>query len=455
MAGDRRSAILIAGTSSGSGKTTITLGLLAALRNIGLAVQPFKCGPDFIDPGLHQLACGRVSRNLDLWMMGEARVRETFASARQSSGADISVIEGVMGMFDGQKSSSAALAKALGVPVILILDVRSAAESVAAVLKGFEMLDPEVAPVAVILNRVASPRHLELVSAAIRRHCRAEILGHLPQSLDFIMPARHLGLFTGEEQPISPGTLERLAATIQAQINLPRLLELASGATEPEAELAPGRQEYVPVQARIGVARDKAFCFYYEDNLDLLRAAGAELVFFSPLEDRCLPERLDGLYLGGGYPELYARELSGNLEMRQAVYEWAESGRPLSECGGFMYLSEQLVDLEGEVHAMTGVFPVQAVMRSRRQRLGYRQALCRADNLLGPAGEMLRGHEFHYSETSPMPPEVERVAADDEQQAEIYRLRESVAGYLHLHFGSRPQSAAWLVDYCRNKGRTK
>ena len=177
-------------------------------------------------------------------------------------------------------------------------------------LKGFETLMPEVAPVAVILNRVASPRHLELVSAAIRQHCRAEILGYLPQNLDFVMPARHLGLFTGEEQPISPEALESLAATISAQVNLERLLELAAGATVPPAEDVPDRQAGAEVQARIGVARDRAFCFYYEDNFDLLRAAGAELVFFSPLEDRDLPEGLDGLYLGGGYPELYARELS-------------------------------------------------------------------------------------------------------------------------------------------------
>jgi len=265
MAADRRSVILIAGTSSGSGKTTITLGLLAAMRNMGLTVQPFKCGPDFIDPSLHQLACSRVSRNLDLWMMGEAQVRKTFA-AIDAERADISVIEGVMGMFDGQDSSSAALAKALGVPVVLILDVRSAAESVAAVLKGFETLMPEVAPVAVILNRVASLRHLELVSGAIRKHCRAEILGHLPQNLDFAMPARHLGLFTGEEHPISPEALENLAATISAHINLERLLELAAGAALSPGNVASVRQENRPVQARIGVARDRAFCFYYEDN---------------------------------------------------------------------------------------------------------------------------------------------------------------------------------------------
>lgn len=452
MAGDRGAAILIAGTGSNSGKTTITLGLLAALRNMGLAVQPFKCGPDFIDPGLHRLACGQVSRNLDLWMMGEVRVRETFAAARQSSGADISVIEGVMGMFDGQTSSSAALAKVLGVPVVLILDVRSAAESVAAVLKGFETLLPEVAPVAVILNRVASPRHLELVSGAIRQHCRAEILGHLPQSLDFAMPARHLGLFTGEEQPISPEALDRLAATITAQVNLKRLLELAAGAGS-SAEVVPASQEQAAVQARIGVARDRAFCFYYEDNFDLLRAAGAELVFFSPLVDQELPAGLDGLYLGGGYPELYARELSGNLGMRQAVYDWAESGKPLyAECGGFMYLSEGIVGEDVGALPMAGVFPVTARMQKKRASLGYREVRLERDCFFGPVGTVLRGHEFHYSVIDAMPDHIARIYAVNNDSREGYRYKNVLGGYLHLHFGFNPRMAVEFVRFCRQGG---
>ncbi len=449
MAGDRCPAILMAGTSSGSGKTTITLGLLAALRNLGLAVQPFKCGPDFIDPGLHQLACGRVSRNLDLWMMGEARVRETFAVSA-AAGADISVIEGVMGMFDGRESSSAALAKRLGLPVVLILDVRSAAESVAAVLKGFETLDPEVVPVAVILNRVASPRHLELVSGAIRRHCRAEILGYLSQSLDFSMPARHLGLFTGEEQPISPEGLASLAATIAAQVNLERLMKLAATATVSSAENGSARHENVEAQARIGVARDRAFCFYYEDNFDLLRAAGAELVFFSPLEDRTLPKGLDGLYLGGGYPELYAQELSGNQGMRQAVYDWAQSGRPIyAECGGFMYLTQGIAGDDLGVLPMAGVFPVTARMQKKRASLGYREVRLARDCFFGPASTVLRGHEFHYSVIDAMPEHIERIYAVNDQDSEGYRYKNVLGGYLHLHFGFNPQMAANFVRACR------
>jgi cobyrinic acid a,c-diamide synthase len=454
MAADQRSAILLAGTSSGSGKTTITLGLLAALRKRGLVVQPFKCGPDFIDPGLHQLACGRVSRNLDLWMMGEPQVRDTFVAG--TAGAEISVIEGVMGMFDGQDSSSAALAKALGVPVVLILDVRSAAESVAAVLKGFETLMPEVEPVAVILNRVASLRHLELVSGAIRKHCRAEILGHLPQNLDFSMPSRHLGLLTGEEQPISSEALESLAATISGQVNLERLLELAAGVAMPPAKKTFPRQG--EVLARIGVARDRAFCFYYEDNLDLLRAAGAELLFFSPLEDQHLPDGLDGLYLGGGYPELYARELSGNLTMRRAIYEWAQSGRPFyAECGGFMYLTEGIADEDGGVLPMAGVFPVTARMQKKRASLGYREVRLEKGCFFGPAGTMLRGHEFHYSVIDAMPEQIERIYAvnnssNSADSREGYRYNNVLGGYLHLHFGYNPQMAVEFVRACRSAG---
>lgn len=448
MAADRSSAFLVAGTSSGSGKTTITLGLLAALRNMGLAVQPFKCGPDFIDPGLHQLACGRISRNLDLWMMGETQVRETFAAC---SIADVAVIEGVMGMFDGQTSSSAALAKALGVPIVLILDVRSAAESVAAVLKGFETLDPEVSPVAVILNRVASPRHLELVTGAIRTHCQAEILGHLPQSVEFVMPSRHLGLFTGGEQPISPEALDSLADTISAQVDLPRLLELAAGAALSPVEIEPVC--YETARTRIGVAKDRAFCFYYEDNLDLLRSAGAELVFFSPLDDHCLPENLDGLYLGGGYPELYARELSGNLGMRQAINDWAESGGTLyAECGGFMYLTEGIAGDDVGVLPMAGVFPVTARMRNKRASLGYREVRLEKDCFFGPASTILRGHEFHYSVIDEMPEYIERLYAVNTSAREGYRYKNVLGGYIHLHFGFNPQMAVEFVRACRAGG---
>ena len=294
-------SFIISGTSSGSGKTTVALGLMAAFRARGLAVQPFKCGPDFIDPGLHQLVTGATSRNLDLWMCGEAFTRATFAD--NSRGADIAIIEGVMGMFDGGLSSSGSLAKTLGLPGILVLDVRSMAESAAAIVKGFETLIPEAAPKGVILNRIASDRHLQLVGDAIAEHCNAEVLGYLPRSLEFSIPSRHLGLLTGDEAPISPSALQLLAETVARHIDLDKILALSAPVPAVRSNSSPVLPEK---QCRIGVARDKAFCFYYEDNFDLLRRAGAELVFFSPVADAGLPEGLDAIYLGGGYPELYA-----------------------------------------------------------------------------------------------------------------------------------------------------
>jgi len=270
------------------------------------------------------------------------------------------------------------------------------------------------------------------------------------------MPARHLGLFTGEEQPISPEALASLAATISNQVNLERLLELAATATVPPAEDVPARKERGEVQARIGVAKDRAFCFYYEDNFDLLRAAGAELVFFSPLEDRHLPEGLDGLYLGGGYPELYASKLSCNQGMLQAVRDFAESGRPLyAECGGFMYLSKGIAGDDGEVLPMAGVFPVTARMQKKRASLGYREVRLEQECFFGPAGTVLRGHEFHYSVIGEMPDHIERIYAvnssvNGDGSREGYCHKNVLGGYLHLHFGFNPQMAVEFVRACRS-----
>ncbi|MDH5299660.1 MAG: cobyrinate a,c-diamide synthase, partial [Desulfobulbaceae bacterium] len=264
--------IVVAGTHSGSGKTTVTLGLMAALRNQGQSVQPFKCGPDFIDPTLHRLATGRPSPNLDLWMSGEPFVRQCFA--RHAAAADIAVVEGVMGCFDGGVASSAALAKFLKLPMVLVVDVRSMAESVAAVVKGFESLDPELPVAGVILNRVGSPRHLELLAGALKNHCRAELLGYLPRDTEFTLPHRHLGLHMGEEAPLGEGALARLAQTVARHVDLDRLSQLAATARVAVAQTTaalPTAGESV----RIGVARDRAFCFYYQDNLDILRECGA------------------------------------------------------------------------------------------------------------------------------------------------------------------------------------
>ena len=439
-------AFIVSGTSSGSGKTTVALGLMAAFRKQGLNVQPFKCGPDFIDPGLHRLVTDRVSRNLDLWMAGDSFTRATFSRNRR--GADLAVIEGVMGMFDGGISSSGSLAAALAVPTILVLDVRSMAESAAAIVKGFETLRPLAAVRGVILNRVASDRHLQLVTEAIRSHCRAVILGHLPRSLDFAIPSRHLGLYTGDEAPIGPEAIGLLADTVTKHVDLAKILELARETPATDCPDLPAAAEPF---CRIGVARDRAFCFYYQDNFDLLRAAGAELVFFSPLADERLPEGLDGIYLGGGYPELHARQLSDNKTMRAALREWIEGDGPVyAECGGFMYLTEGIVDSGGDFHEMVGVFPVRAKMQERRASLGYREVRTETESCFGPPGTILRGHEFHYSTIEEMPANISRVYAVNNGAREGYRYRQALGGYMHLHFGSAPHAAREFVIFCNN-----
>ncbi len=442
-------ACIISGTSSGSGKTTVTLGLMAAFRARGLRVQPFKCGPDFIDPGLHQLVTGTASRNLDLWMCGEEFTRATFQE--NSRGADVAIIEGVMGMFDGGLSSSGSLAKTLRLPGILVLDVRSMAESAAAIVKGFEIYMPESAPIGVILNRIASDRHLQLVSDAIRDHCHAEVLGYLPRTLEFSIPSRHLGLHTGDESPLSSGALQLLSDTVARHIDLDKILSLCGSLPETALNTSPAQQGR---QCRIGVARDKAFCFYYEDNFDLLRKAGAELVFFSPIADTKLPEGLNALYLGGGYPELYAEELSHNEAMRMEIGEWIEADGPVyAECGGFMYLTEGIVDQQGAYHPMVGAFPVKARMQEKRASLGYREVRMNGRSCFGPAGTILRGHEFHYSHIDTMPDYVTRTYEVNNGTREGYTHRKVLGGYMHLHFGFAPQVVEEFINFCR-EGKT-
>lgn len=436
---------IISGTSSGSGKTTVTLGLMAAFRARGLRVQPFKCGPDFIDPGLHQLVTGTPSRNLDPWMCGEEFTRATFAE--NSRGADIAIIEGVMGMFDGGVSSSGSLATSLGLPGILVLDVRSMAESAAAVVKGFETFRPEAAPKGVILNRIAGDRHLQLIKDAIAEHCQAEVLGYLPRTLEFSIPSRHLGLLTGDEAPLSPSALQLLTDTVARHIDLDKILSLCTCLPETASKPTPAPHDR---KCRIGVARDRAFCFYYEDNFDLLRSAGADLVFFSPVLDRHLPDDLDCLYLGGGYPELYAEQLSNNTAMRTAIRQWIENDRPVyAECGGFMYLTEGIVDQGGRFHPMVGAFPVKARMQEKRASLGYREVRTTAPCCFGPAGTILRGHEFHYSHIDPMPAHIARIYEVQNGAREGYAYRKVLGGYMHLHFGFAPRVVEKFIYYCR------
>ncbi len=440
---------MIGGTHSGSGKTTVTLGIMAALSRRGLNIQPFKCGPDFIDPTLHQLVTGRVSRNLDIRMCGEEYVRRLFGRFAPDKG--VSVVEGVMGLFDGGDGSGARLSKLLGLPVLLVVDVRSSAESVAAVVRGFETLDPAVQVYGVVLNRVASERHASMTADAVRKYCRARVIGSLPFCEEFAIPSRHLGLHTGDETPIDRKRQEMLADTIEKHLDLKSLLEMAAKCRfQDTGDNARRIRTAQPSRTvRIGVARDKAFCFYYEDNLELLRDYGAETVFFSPLHDRALPENLHGIYLGGGYPELYAPQLSENTPMREEILRLSSEGLPLyAECGGFMYLTLGIENRQKSIYPMAGVFPVISRMQKRLTRLGYRKIKLTGPSLLGDSGLSLYGHEFHYSEIEPMPPEVRRVYRVDDERTEGYAIDNTLAGYIHLHWGRTPEAAERFVHAC-------
>jgi cobyrinic acid a,c-diamide synthase len=459
----RTPAFLIGGTASGSGKTTLTLGILAALKARGLTVQPFKCGPDFIDPSLHKMVTGQVSSNLDLRMCGQEFCRKTFHRRllEQGSGA-VGVVEGVMGLFDGGPSSSAALAEALSLPVVLVIDARSAAESVAAMLKGFEVYNPRVQIKGVIFNRVGSVRHVELIRGAVEQSCQARILGFFPRDIRFEIPDRHLGLYMGEEAPLNAVQLAGLIAAVEKHLDLDALLSLSASRCSQPVVSSPQHlaMSFPPFPAppplghpvrpplKLAVARDLPFCFYYEDNLAILEKAGFELLQFSPLHDQKLPEGIDALYLGGGYPELHAEALSRNVAMRSAIADWARGGGVIhAECGGFMYLCEELIDLEGKTHAMAGVFPATVRMQSRLSRLGYRQPRLRMDCLWGEKGEVLHGHEFHYSIIDRMAPDVETIYQLEDGRTEGFKVGNAVGGYLHLHFGRTEKNIDAFYNY--------
>ncbi len=442
--------LIVAGTHSGVGKTTVTLALMAALRRRGLTVQPFKVGPDFIDPGHHTAVCGRPSRNLDTWMLGDDTVRALFGRAAT---ADISIIEGVMGLFDGRsaedpRGSTAHLAKLLDAPVLLVIDAAAMAASAAALVKGFAEFDPGVRIVAVVCNRVAGPRHFDHVAPAIRRHTSVEPAGWLPRRAEWQIPERHLGLVTRGDLGEGAVDVAELAGALEATVDVDLLLE-RSACTPIAAAPLPALARPQPRQRRVAIARDAAFCFYYEDNLDLLRAAGAEIIFFSPLNDPELPEGVEVVYLGGGYPELHAAQLADNASMKESLRSYhRREGAIYAECGGLMYCGRELVDVEGRTFPMLDLLPVRTRMQRRLAALGYVTWRAKTATLLGPAGTEVRGHEFHYSRLEPLGP-LEPVAMlyreGEEPRPDGFTAGRLLAGYAHLHFASNPEALRSLT----------
>ena len=457
---------LIAAPQSGSGKTTVSLAIMAALSRRGMAVAPFKCGPDFIDPGYHQAVTGRASINLDAWMCPADFVRATVNL--HSAGADVAVIEGVMGLFDGigascTEGSSAQIAAITGAPVVLVVNARGMAASAAALVKGFFDFDPQVRLAGVIFNNVGSDAHAELLRQSLAAALPAvTVFGCIPRDEALAISSRHLGLVTADDNPLSSAFVDRLAQMAEGCLDLDGLAGLAFDplrlrsvqAAQPAGgtrlvsgdRLVSGAEPTV----RIAVAHDAAFCFCYPDNLRLLREAGAEIVFFSPLADRGLPPGCAGIYLPGGYPELHTERLSANVALKAAIIAAIHADMPVyAECGGLIYLSQGLEDA-GE---FVGVLPVRARMLAQRKALGYRQVESCAGSLIGAAGTVARGHEFHYSEIGTLPDAIERIYRVTRQgralAAEGYRYRRCLASYIHLHFGSNPLIAPAFVAACK------
>jgi cobyrinic acid a,c-diamide synthase len=438
--------LLIAGVSSGVGKTTFTLGLCRALMRRGLEVSVFKCGPDYLDPGHHRVASRRRVHNLDSWLMGEAALRAAFVR----NAAQVSLIEGVMGLFDGASptsllGSSAEIARMLQAHVVLVCDASGMARSVAALAHGFASFEPSVAVRALICNRIGSAGHLEL----LRRACATPpILGGMIDQPTLTFPERHLGLRAARELDLE-GIIDGWADQVEAQCDVSALLELARAAPplSDTCELTPSAA--APL-CRIAVAEDDAFHFYYDENLRLLERAGAELVRFSPLRDDTLPA-CDGVYLGGGYPELHAATLAANQPMLAAIRDAARAGKPIyAECGGMMYLSHAIV-VDDCRHAMAGLIDAEVVMTDRLQALGYVSVETSADSPLGAAGTRFRGHQFRYSRFAAAPPagryNMTRLRTGA-SEIEGYGANNVVASYVHAHWASNPAIPAAFVASC-------
>ena len=438
--------LLLAGTNSGCGKTTVTCAVLQALVNRKLRVGAFKCGPDYIDPMFHSRIIGAKSANLDLFFFEENTMRDLLA--RSAADCDVSVIEGVMGYYDGMgltsvRASSYEVARVSNSPVVLVVNARGASLSILATIHGFLTFCPDSGIRGVILNQ-CTPMTYEALARAIRERFdgRVEPLGYLPSMPDCALESRHLGLVTAAEVAGLKEKMAALAEQAEKTIDLDGLLKLAEGAKPVCYE--PVELPHYDTPVRIAVARDKAFCFYYEDSLQALRDMGAELVEFSPLADERLPENIQGLYLGGGYPELYAERLSENRPMRDSIHTALERGLPcIAECGGFMYLTQEIAG-----HPMVGFLPGECFDTGKLRRFGYVTLKAKTDNLLCKAGEEIRGHEFHHWDTTVPGDSFTATKSTGKSWDCVVATDRLYAGYPHFHFYANPAFAKGFYETC-------
>jgi cobyrinic acid a,c-diamide synthase len=452
--------ILIAGTESGSGKTSLAMAIVSALVRRGFKVQTFKTGPDFLDPTYLAAASGRPCYNLDGWMCGREYVERLFA--RSTAGADCAVIEGVMGLFDGAgpsglAGSSAEIAAWLRAPVILVANAHGMARSYAALVSGFTSFDKTVTVIGSIANHCGSPHHVAILNTALKTSGLPTLMGAVPRGGLPAVESRHLGLVTAD--PLTncgPSVLDAFAESAERHLSVDALIHAMKEA--PDIDISIKDCDHSPMAGiRLGVARDAAFHFYYQDLFDELRRRGCEIAWFSPLQDKELPQGIDGLYIGGGYPEVFAEALSANRAMIGAIRRYVETGRPAyAECGGLMYLSRGVMLLDGSRRPLCGVVPAETRMLGRLRRLGYAEATLVEDSLWGNAGDVLRGHEFHYSELVSDPAGSDgwstvysRAGRSDAiESPEGFQRGNVLTSYLHIHLASHPKSINRFISQC-------
>lgn len=447
--------IVIAGTQSGVGKTTIAIGLMAALVNKGYKVQPFKVGPDYIDPGFHSLVTGIKSRNLDSYFLGEDGVKEVFLNSAEK--ADISIIEGVMGLFDGKGkkgiSSTAQIAKILNAPVILVIDAKKLAQSGAAIAYGYKNYDPELNVKGIILNNIASQGHYQMIKTPIEEKVGIKVIGYLPKNIQLELPERHLGLVPTQESKKLKYFFKEISKEISSYIDLEQVLNISKNSNQ-TVSLSEKKiyKQGIKCNVDIGVAYDQAFNFYYQDSLDILEKQGVNIKYFSPLKDNRLPE-VDGLYIGGGFPESFLEDLAANKSMKIDIYNKIKVGLPTyAECGGLMYLTRQITNFDSQEFPMVGIIPACTMMEKKLQAMGYVEVKAIQDNLLLKKGQQARGHEFHYSRLVNLKADnfTYQVSGGKGVSGRLagYQYKNLLASYIHLHFGNNPDLAKNFLNSC-------
>ncbi|MEG0844109.1 MAG: cobyrinate a,c-diamide synthase [Romboutsia sp.] len=451
--------ILIAGTSSGVGKTTISLGIMQALTKRNLKVQPYKVGPDYIDPSYHTFITKRYSRNLDSYMLNDEKVK--YIVNKSSKDADISVIEGVMGLYDGMgigldDCTSSYTSKILKVPVILVIDGKAMAASSAAMVLGYKEIDRGINLKGVIVNNVRTQGHYELIKASIEKYCEIEVLGYFPPNKEFSLESRHLGLVPSVELETLQNKFNNLAEEIEKYIDIDRIIEISeTEKVESNFELSEFIEKNKVKNKSMAIAYDKAFNFYYRENIELLEELGVEIKYFSPLEDNEVPKS-DCIYIGGGFPEIFGKEIDDNKSMRESIKKAYENNIPIyAECGGLMYLGSKLLDQEDNEYNMVGIFEGISKMTSSLKRFGYCYGVAKKDTILSKEGEIIKGHEFHHSvfeseEGCAYSMKKDRDGKIIDQWDGGYSKGNTLATYLHTHFYNNLECVKYLLYSASN-----